>query len=384
MTKKDSSIYTTQGKHIADPAWQRLEDTRLRLMGKWRLVPLFGLEVVGKGSDSIDSPIWDDATLISPQGFNEVVPNLNELDADDLPPIEHRVIPLPQCYIAVLRKKEADATKRARQIASFLTACLFLRGGRSSAVSLHPEAVYWWLKPGQICDSDGQLQISKSVSFCEQIAVRPIQVDISQIRESWSSGQSMSLKPLPGGVPGSTWDIRSDSPLAMALMGKDETTLCQRIRAVADHLTETCAVSVREVQVLMAITAVELLIDSNQFTDLEKVLRFFFQGREQSEAVGRLLKIRHEFVHQGKRPSAADADWAAKKAMGFAWLMVKIASIYAARVAKTHQEFRTIIHTQSKMWEDYERLKNLGLPTDALRDALEKKTIPAISDLWSL
>lgn len=351
----------------------------------WRLVPVFGLRVTGDGADPLSSPLWGDATLLSVEAAERLVEStvapgkakefvqglpVSALIKDwspNLPPRENLVELVPTGYIGVRRGTDTDASNRAGTVCAFLTACMFLRGHRTTAFTLRGDLATWSVLPGQVFanrEAENRAAVSKTIRLNEHLAINPVAIDVGQARRSWQSGESM---PLPNGTH---WDIHGALPISRALMADGPMSPFRKsLVAVAEHLNETCAAPAYETQAHMAVTALEMLFGTNEFKRVEALACQFFQGDAQHARIKRLFSARHEFIHQGRRPTGDTMKQVARDGLLFAWLLLDAAAVHLDHF-KLQADYVSFIQSQVELSSIVDRLKRLGINTVELEKGI--------------
>lgn len=319
-------------------------------MRNWRFFPLYGL-TISDDTSGLNDPLFGDATLLSRDAMLTLSRDktLNAEAADILAgkpmtqvlgpeklsnlnvPLELAIDYQPHSFIAVRREKKEDGEDYARRICSFLTACLYLRSRTAASFAMRPDVLTWALVPKGIrTNAAGQLESTIQVVSNDRVLKKPITVSKDDLRQSWNKGRSLQVTFKPGETK--NWDISKELPISPICLGKKNNA--ERLSNAALHLLNANCVREPNLQVQMAVSAMEIMFGTNEFGALKRMFETFLPGSQQKSDLHDLLKARHTFVHQGAFLSESDATRLAFKGLVLGYTLLDFLSGYATVTSK--------------------------------------------------
>lgn len=326
-------------------------------MRNWRFFPLYGL-TISDDTSGLNDPLFGDATLLSRDAMLTLSRDktVNAEAADILAgkpitqvlgpeklsnlnvPLELAIDYQPHSFIAVRRDKKDDGEDYARRICSFLTACLYLRSRAAASFAMRPDVLTWALVPKGIrTNTAGQLESTIQVVTNERVLRNPIAVSKGGLRQSWNNGHSLRITFKPGGTK--DWDISKDLPISSICLGRKSNA--ERLSNAALHLLNANCVREPNLQVQMAVSAMEIMFGTNEFGPLKRIFETFLPGAQQRSDLHDLLKARHTFVHRGAFLPEDDAGRLAFKGLCLGYTLLDFLSGYATVTSKW-QEWLTV------------------------------------------
>lgn len=322
-------------------------------MRNWRFFPLYGL-TISDDTSGLNDPLFSDATLLSRDAMLALSrdrtlsaeaadilagkPMTQVLGPEKLSnlaaPLELAIDYQPHSFIAVRRERKDDGEDYARRICSFLTACLYLRSRAAASFAMRPDVLAWALVPKGIrTNAAGQLESSIQVVSNERVLKKPITVSKDGLRQSWNDGRSVRVTFKPGETK--DWDISKDLPIASICLGKKKHA--ERLSNAALHLLNANCVREPNLQVQMAVSAMEIMFGTNDFSALKRTFESFLHGAKERSDLHDLLKARHTFVHQGAFLPEGDAGRLAFKGLCLGYTLLDFLSGYATVTNKWNE-----------------------------------------------
>lgn len=307
--------------------------TKNKPVGLWRLIPLYGLSVVGTQRGNTDPIFSRDATIIGVEAVKAaartvidlehahffVGGNLRPLAAGlkNRPPMEGFSEIQPHSYIAV-RRSSKDAEAYARVILALLCASIFYSTGATVGLSIDPRSQVWSIYLGET-GWDEELKFSSKyiISQNQHIRRKPIIVTEEALRRSWDYGETI----------GNNWKLSMCSPDRSIFIGSGSglTKFRQKLRGAAVTLAAAYSTYSYSGQILFAVSAIEQILATRDFKEIGRFLGFFFRGDEQREKIGRVLDTRHIYTHLGQEESSQkEAQEIASTALKIAWKILHV------------------------------------------------------------
>ena len=317
----------------------------------WRLVPFYGLQLVGAQLGNT-SPIFSgDATVIGieataqaaatvvPKGVDVFIGSGMRGILETLPvrpPMKNFLEFQPHSFIAVRRRKE-EVQEYSESILAMLTASVYYTTRMICGFYSNPLSGVWGF-PLTETGWNEDIRFEATRDFLQNVHIHhlPIQITEENLRRSWNEGSSVS----------GSWRVSKEDLISSLFVGRMDKLNPMQKELREAGITISCAYSAwpYSAQILHAVASIEQIFQTNQFKELKNILYCLFPGEGCKQLIDDIIERRHHFTHRAKELS--DKPQTQKKAemsLRLAWMCLDIA-LRSSEIFKTKEDWCGFLH----------------------------------------
>lgn len=286
-------------------------------IGRWQFFPLYGLRLEGT-DDGLASPLFSPTvTLVSeswvsahcfPQNDETTRAGWSGTVAKRMPPPgldpEYAVVRAPDSFIAVRNKSVDDAEQVATRVRAMLSASI-AHSGSLAAFASNPITRAWTFYSRGLSLNKAHLSPMAHNTVIRTV----ISATKDAMRRSWNDGNDIQ----PG------WRVsQEDSYVRIMITSVDiRKSVKFRIQQACVQLQRASCQLEHMSRLLGAVTAYEMLLRSREYAVLKQIMRIFAKTSGERSSIEKVIEARHCYVHNGTRPS--DAEALSRTALQLGW-----------------------------------------------------------------